>query len=369
MNNKKVLFILHRSPPMHGAAKVGDFIASSEKLHDKFECRFISIKSSDTISDIGKVSFKKLYLFVELYIKVFWTLLSFRPQIIYFTSSIRGVAFYRDLVVSTLWKTYMLFCTVDIFYHYHTKGVNEFVSSSARNLKLTSFFLQGVNIVLLSPILKNDFEKLHSFIGISYLPNGVENTLEDFEFSKVIHKKFKEQESTHVLYLSNMIKSKGYFSVLKLAKQTKMEKIQYHFAGGWQSEEDEKEFFDYIDQNELTDKVSFHGFVNGSEKRKLLEKAHLFIFPTRNDAFPLSILEALSYGVPIISTDEGSIPYIVDQRCGFVLSNGESLINALEQAKNNLLNEKAAFYCRQRYLDNFSLKQFEDNLINLFKYN
>ena len=76
----KLLCILHRSPPAHGAAKVGDFIGESEKLQDTFECRFITIKSSDTIGDIGKIKIKKLYLVIELYFKVLFVLLFFRPR-------------------------------------------------------------------------------------------------------------------------------------------------------------------------------------------------------------------------------------------------------------------------------------------------
>ena len=104
----KLLCILHRSPPAHGAAKVGDIIASSKKLNENYDCRFISIKSSDTIGDIGKVNFKKFYLVAELYMKVLWALVVFRPHKIYFTASIRSVALYRDLLVSTLWKVYRL---------------------------------------------------------------------------------------------------------------------------------------------------------------------------------------------------------------------------------------------------------------------
>ena len=144
----KLLCILHRSPPAQGAAKVGDFIASSKKLNENFECRFITIKSSDTIADIGKVNFKKFYLVAELYVKVLWALLEFRPQKIYFTASIKSVALYRDLLVSTLWKAYKLFTAVEVYYHYHTKGVDEFVSTSERNLKLTRFFLNDVNLIL-----------------------------------------------------------------------------------------------------------------------------------------------------------------------------------------------------------------------------
>ncbi len=44
----------------------------------------------------------------------------------------------------------------------------------------------------------------------------------------------------------------------------KSEDYHYHFAGGWQKEEDKEEFFKYIN---LENKVTFHGFVNGEQKK------------------------------------------------------------------------------------------------------
>jgi glycosyltransferase involved in cell wall biosynthesis len=367
MNKQKVLFILHRSPPSHGASKVGEFIASSSKLGGEFDCRFITIRSSDTISEIGRFTLKKIYLVAELYIKVIWALINFKPDTIYFTASIRSVAFYRDLLVSTLWKSYSFFRKADVYYHYHTKGIDQFVSTSSLNLKLTTFFVKNVNLILLSPMLLGDFDKIKSFDKVLYLPNVVENTLNESEFIDVVNKKMSQTKLVNILYLSNMIKSKGYFRLLELATKTKGEDICYHFAGGWLNDQDSIEFHDYIIQNNLSDTVKFHGFVNGNEKRLLLESAHLFAFPTRyqNEAFPLSILEALSYGVPVISTDEGSIPYILDSKCGVILTSADSLFYGLEQAKNNLINEETSFRCRQRYLENFSLNKFECNLIKI----
>jgi len=361
MQKIKLLSILHRSPPAHGASKVGDFISSSQNINEEFDCYYITIKSSDTISDIGKISIKKIYLVIELYIKILWALISFRPNKIYFTASISGVAFYRDLVVSSLWKIYRLFKNVDIYYHYHTKGINNFVSSSERNLKLTSFFIKNVNLILLSPILFSDFNKIKSFNKVYYLPNGVENILNNIEFVK--------KDRVDILYLSNMIKSKGYFSVLELANKTKDREIYYHFAGGWQDDDDKEEFFRYLEENDLSKKVVFYGFINGKEKSDLFKKSDIFMFPTRykNEAFPLTILEALSYGIPIISTDEGSIPYILDNKSGIILNNLDNLENALNQAVNTLLNRETSIYCRDRYLNHFTLRKFEKNFLNIFK--
>lgn len=366
----KLLCILHRSPPAHGAAKVGDFIADSRKLKKHYNCKFITIKSSDTIEDIGKINFKKIYLVLELYINILWELINFRPDKIYFTASIRSIALYRDILISTLWKFYRLFKPLDIYYHYHTKGVDKYTESSKKNLLLTSFFLKNINLVLLSPLLKNDFKNINSYKNILYLANGVENPYSDeLEFQNMIESKYNDIKQINILYLSNMIKSKGYYDVLKLAQRYNKENIKFHFAGGWQNNEDKKDFFDFIEENKLSKNVVFHGFVNGNEKKELFKNAHLFVFPTRyeNEAFPLSLLESLSYGVPVIATDEGSIPYIINEKCGIILDNIDKLPKVLMEAKEKLLNIKASKYCRIRYKENFSLEEFENNLVRIFK--
>ena len=366
MKKTKLLCILHYSPPAHGASKVGDFIKSSEKLKDEFDCRFIKIKSSDTLEDIGKMNFRKIYLLLELFFNILFTVFIFKPEKIYFTASTKGFAFYRDVLLSGIWKFYKLFVSCEVFYHYHTKGVKEFVKNP-RNLKLTKYFLKDINLVLLSPMLEADFEDIKTYKKVLFLPNGVENNYDENSFENYISK--KDFSKINVLYLSNMIKSKGYFEVLKLANNNKNQNIHFDFAGGWQKKEDEKEFFDFIKTNHLENIVTFHGFVNGIEKKELFENSQIFIFPTRyeNEAFPLSILVAFSYGLPVISTDEASIPFIVDKKSGVLVDDLDKLDFAFEEILKDYINIDTAYYCRNRYLKNFSLEQFEENLVEVLK--
>jgi glycosyltransferase involved in cell wall biosynthesis len=363
----KVLCILHRSPPVHGAAKVGDFIANSEKFTSEYDCKFITIKSSNNLTDIGNISFTKIYYIIELYIKVFWALLLFSPNKVYFTSSVKGVAFFRDLLLSSLWKSFKLFKKIDVYYHYHTTGINDFVSAKAFNLLLTDFFIKGVNIILLSPMLKNDLIKVTKYKEIFYLPNGIKDNFSDVEFKVFINDKFRKPSVLNVLFLSNMLKSKGYFNVLELALKTKGQEIHYDFAGAWESDSDRNEFFDFIQKNDLSESITFHGFVSGENKRQLFEKASCLIFPTRHEAFGLVVIEALAYGLPVIATNEGSIPYILNEKCGVVIHSTEQLLQALKSTKQKLINKETAMYCRQRYLNNFSSEQFERNLVEVFK--
>ena len=141
----KILLVLHHSPPSHGAARVGDFICASEGLAKAYETKFIKIRGSESVGQIGRFNFKKVYSGLILFTRVFWSLLVFRPQKIYFTPSNRGFALYRDVLVSMLWKVYGLVYAVDIYYHYHAKGIAEYVSQSTFNLKLTQFFVKKAN--------------------------------------------------------------------------------------------------------------------------------------------------------------------------------------------------------------------------------
>ena len=71
MKKKKILFILHLPPPAHGAAKVGEFISQSKNLKNEYSCLFIPINSSRTIDDIGRFSFRKLALAIDLFIRIY----------------------------------------------------------------------------------------------------------------------------------------------------------------------------------------------------------------------------------------------------------------------------------------------------------
>lgn len=64
------------------------------------------------------------------------------------------------------------------------------------------------------------------------------------------------------------------------------------------------------------------GRLTDAEVAALFRRADLFVFPTLADTFPLSILEAMSYGVPVLASHVGGIPYQIDGRCGALVSPG-----------------------------------------------
>ena len=66
-----------------------------------------------------------------------------------------------------------------------------------------------------------------------------------------------------------------------------------------------------IEEYGLQKMVTFEGFVSGDKKIECLNWADAYILPSFNEGLPIGILEAMSYGDPIISSPVGGIPEVV----------------------------------------------------------
>jgi len=74
----------------------------------------------------------------------------------------------------------------------------------------------------------------------------------------------------------------------------------------------------------LGDKVSFAGWLSEAEMGALLASADIFVLPSREEAQPIAILEAIARGLPVVSTLVGSIPEQVhDGVSGLLVPAGE----------------------------------------------
>ena len=121
-----------------------------------------------------------------------------------------------------------------------------------------------------------------------------------------------------------------------------------------------------IDRQGLNSVVHYLGPKYGEEKAIFFLKADIFVLPTEFECFPLVILEAMQYGLPIVSTFEGAIPEIVeDNSSGFLVKKNDSLELASKLTKLIINKElRTSFGKRSRFIyDNkYRLKTFESNL-------
>ena len=95
-----------------------------------------------------------------------------------------------------------------------------------------------------------------------------------------------------------------------------------------------------VESLNISDQTIFPGWINTEERDRLLEEGNIFVLPSYNEGLPLSMLEAMAWGLPVIVTPVGGISEIVsDGENGLLVepSNIEQLSDAM---KSLIANEE-----------------------------
>lgn len=121
----------------------------------------------------------------------------------------------------------------------------------------------------------------------------------------------------------------------------------------------------------LTDTVTFHGVV--LEKDSFFRKAQIFVYPpVWQEAFGISIIEAMSWGLLCVASRVGGIPEIItDESQGilFEAGNAKALAHALEKAIDIAGSEKASEFisASKQRAASFSIEKSIEGLERLLK--
>jgi len=360
--SKNILFILHCPPPVHGSSIVGQSIKNSFKINNYFECRYINLLVSLTIDDTGKTGFLKIIRFIGVWIKLLNELLKKKPDLCYFALTATGTAFYKDVLLIALLRI----AHVKRIYHLHNKGITQHQYNKI-NKFLYGFVFKDADVILLSTALYQDIKLFVPESRVSICPNGVEDTFPDFK------PRFNLNNSkVKIIFLSNLIESKGVFILLDACYLLQQKNIDFEcdFIGA-EGDVTVSRFNEKVIQYQLTSKVHFLGKKYGYEKNKIFDSADIFAFPSyySNECFPLVLLEAMNAGLPVISTFEGGIPDIIDDGVtGFLIpqKDSEALAEKLEVLiKSPSLRIQMGKAGRHKFKLEFTIDIFEQKLTEI----
>lgn len=193
---------------------------------------------------------------------------------------------------------------------------------------------------------------------ISFLPNGID--VEAYTYN---------DEGYGMLYLGRISKEKGCFDILEALAGLKYEKDMQPvmiFAGSGE-EEEERLLRELIADCRLRRTVALAGWKEGKEKKDLLERTGVMLFPSCPDGIPVSMLEAMASGNSIILPDTSDCQGLVEGAT-FIQGDIRSLKKAIYDTLTMSWQEKRKKTKKNRKLveEKFDLKKIHRQLVELY---
>lgn len=350
-------------PPVHGAALRNKSLLESELLNREFRIISLPLKFIDDMKEMGKFTFTKVFLMLRHAWRMIWLFSTRRIDLVYFTMSPSGFAFYRDLLFISIIK---LFGKKRLL-HFRMKGLQA-TSRKKFGRQLIRYAFRGSEVVCLSRHHTMDMQGLLETTPY-IVPNGIKVEWEFLHLSK--DHQNGDGRTPRLLFLSNLSEKKGVPELIEALGLLKRRGYRFHASivgDEWYMSFAEAKAL--IALHEVENEVILEGPKTGLEKYTFIANADVFVFPTRFELFPGVILEAMQFGRPIVSTLEGSIPDIVDNGSTGLLvepENVEQLAGAIGFMLDNPEERKQmAINAKKKFFEEFTLEAFERKMRDVF---
>lgn len=199
----------------------------------------------------------------------------------------------------------------------------------------------------------------------AYIPHSKQriafNFIQEPGISEIQKKSFSTS-CINILYLGRIEKSKGIFELVDWLRSTKHRSSVFNLtiAG------------DGPDRSAIENKcrqlglpVVFTGFIDAKEKINKFKENDFLVLPSYSEAFPYTIIEAMNFGVPVISSSVGAVPNIIqNSKTGFLLK--DLSVNAFDEVFDVILDRSFDYTKMSSCFHGEIFKYDRDAMIDFF---
>jgi glycosyltransferase involved in cell wall biosynthesis len=353
----KIIAMVQLPPPMHGAAKMNRHALNA--LSDQFNVTVIEMRFAKNLHDVASFSIGKALRAVWLLMKLIFALP--RSQALYICFAPTSAAYYRDCLYVLTAKLF----GVPAILHLHGRGLPS-MRNAPWTLHLQKLVFANQTVILLGERLRSEIS------GLNCAAHIIRNCVEAKSFSSLRLEDWAPGTPVRLLWFSNLFRAKGIETLISSCARLRKTGLNCHLTiAGAPGDIDKNELAQLLAEHGMKDAACYIGPVSGNDRHKVFSDADLFVLPTNypNEAQPLVVIEAMTAGLPVITTNIATLPeFVRDGETGWtcIPDSVEAVATAIRKAcaspvKTGRMRDNAFQICQE----DFSYDRFARDLRKL----
>lgn len=223
--------------------------------------------------------------------------------------------------ITSVKRKYFYFRLVKLFkrkviYHFHGASfLEQYPSASpAWKNRIKALLEESDMVICLSNSWGKSIMRIAPKSNVQVIYNSVPLPALDEE-------KRSEKKIVNITFLGLIGERKGIFDLLEVILRLITDGCNIHLTVGGNG--DISHLNNEIALKDLKNYVTYAGWIVGVAKDKLLRNTDIFVLPSYGEGMPMTILEAMSYAIPVISTNVGGVPELVQEGVtGYIVEPG-----------------------------------------------
>ncbi|HCH4654209.1 glycosyltransferase [Vibrio parahaemolyticus] len=203
--------------------------------------------------------------------------------------------------------------------HVHDSYLKTFVKKNSK--LIYSAFLNADAILAVSQFQKNTIKSIFPTLGKIHVLN---NSVDSEKFTNLKRNK-SSGNGLRLVFVGNLLPVKGIDILIESCRYLKdVDDLAIDVFGGGEQLEYLEELVSTLD---LTGVITFKGHVDNGLLPNILSNYHGLVLPSRYETFGVVVIEALSCGLPVIVSNAGALPELVEDDNGLIFEseNAEDL--------------------------------------------